>query len=113
MKRESLRMSEKVRVSVVVPVKNEAANLTQCLNSLLDFDDVVVVDSGSTDGTVEIAASYSRSVVQFEWNGKFPKKRNWALKNIGLKYPWVLFLDADEIMTEGFVQEIKKNITND
>ena len=103
-------MIEKVKVSVIVPVKNEEKNLAQCLDSLRDFDDVVVVDSGSTDRTGEIAAEYGRQLVQFVWDGKFPKKRNWALRNIEFKHPWVLFLDADERMTAAFAAELLRSL---
>jgi glycosyltransferase involved in cell wall biosynthesis len=93
-------------ISIVIPVKNEEVNLAFCLESVKDFDDVIVVDSGSTDQTCQIAAKYGRKVVNFIWNGKFPKKRNWALETVSFKHDWVLFLDADERMTPGFQQEI-------
>jgi len=57
---------------------------------------------------VEIARSSGAAVLQFHWNGKFPKKRNWALQNHAFKHPWVLFLDADERMNPAFVEELKR-----
>ena len=95
-------------VSIVIPVKNEAANLASCLESIKDFDDAVVVDSSSMDATLRIAAQYGRSVIDFKWDGRFPKKRNWILQNHIFKHPWVLFLDADERMTFEFRREIEQ-----
>lgn len=95
-------------VSICIPVKNEAVNLPACLAALSDFDEVVVVDSGSTDDTVKLAQEAGATVLSFEWNGQFPKKRNWALRNHAFKHPWVLFLDADERMNDGFVAELRK-----
>lgn len=92
--------------SIVVPVRNEEANLPLCLERLKEFDDVIVVDSGSTDGTVGIAQSFGRNVLNFVWNGGFPKKRNWVLRNYPFKYPWVLFLDADERIPPEFKREV-------
>jgi glycosyltransferase involved in cell wall biosynthesis len=96
----------KVPVSVIVSVKNEEKNLTSCLSRLKDFDEVIVVDSGSTDSTPEIVKNYGHSLINFRWNGKFPKKRNWALRNLSFKNDWILFLDADEQVTPDFVKEI-------
>ncbi len=97
-----------IPVSVVIPVKNEEQNLPRCLALLKDYSEVVVVDSGSTDSTREIAESVGASVVGFQWNGKFPKKRNWVLRNIELKNEWVLFLDADEYVSEDFNVEVDR-----
>lgn len=95
-------------VSVCIPVRNEALNLPECLARLSDFSEVVVVDSNSTDETAAIATKSGATVLQFEWTGGFPKKRNWALQNHRFSNPWVLFLDADERMNPDFVEELKR-----
>lgn len=95
-------------VSVCIPVKNEEVNLASCLTLLKDFDDVVVVDSASHDRTREVAHAAGAKVVQFQWNGEFPKKRNWMLRNHAFVHPWVLFLDADERMNPAFVEELRQ-----
>lgn len=99
-------------LTVVIPVQNEEKNLPLCLDSVKDFKHVVIVDSGSTDNTCAIAQKYGREVVQFVWNGEFPKKRNWMLRNYKFKTPWVLFLDADERVTEKFVKELEQELPN-
>lgn len=96
----------KIPVSVIVSVKNEELNLPSCLEKLIRFAQIIVVDSGSTDDTMNIATAMGAEVLQFQWNGKFPKKRNWALQNANLLYEWILFLDADEFVTDEFVTEI-------
>jgi glycosyltransferase involved in cell wall biosynthesis len=94
-------------VTVIIPVKNEATNLPECLSRLEAFDHVVVVDSGSEDATVGIAEKAGATVLHFKWDGKFPKKRNWVLRNHDFKTEWVLFLDADEFITPRFLDELK------
>lgn len=96
----------KIPVTVIVSVKNEELNLPSCLEKLIRFAQIVVVDSGSTDATMDIATAMGAEVIQFQWDGKFPKKRNWALQNGNLRYEWILFLDADEFVTEAFVNEV-------
>jgi glycosyltransferase involved in cell wall biosynthesis len=86
-------------ISVLIPVKNEAANLAACLASVAWCDDLVVVDSGSTDGTREIAQKAGARVVDFKWDGRFPKKKNWALGSVPWKNEWVFIIDADERAT--------------
>ena len=97
----------KIPITVIVSVKNEELNLPSCLEKLKQFDQIIVVDSGSTDNTRSIASNMGAEVLQFQWNGKFPKKRNWALQNANLRHEWILFLDADEFVTENFVKEVE------
>lgn len=97
----------KIPISVIVSVKNEAQNLPSCLDKLKRFSQLIVVDSGSTDDTITIATAMGAEVLQFKWNGKFPKKRNWALQNATILNEWVLFLDADEFVTDEFVAEVE------
>ena len=99
-------VTDKIPITVVVPIKNEAANLPGCLKSLGDFQEVIVVDSDSADGSVGIATDYGAKVLNFLWNGHFPKKRNWVLRTYEFQTEWVLFLDADEQVTPEFIAEI-------
>lgn len=102
----------KIPVSVIVSVKNEEKNLRFCLDKLHAFSEVIIVDSISTDQTPQIVKEYKFRLVDFDWNGKFPKKRNWTLRNIKLSHEWVLFLDADEVLTDEFINEIKEKIVD-
>ena len=91
----------RVSVSVVIPTKNEAHNLERCLRSVSWASEIYVVDSQSTDSTCRIAAECGAKVVQFEYGGGWPKKKNWALANIPFANEWVLLLDADEVVMKG------------
>lgn len=105
--------SDKIPISVVVPVKNEEANLPRCLARLHRFDEVIVVDSSSTDRTREIVLQYGFKLVNFEWDGRYPKKRNWILLNHKLACEWVLFLDADEYISDSFCEEANRAVRSD
>jgi len=107
-----LRDASIVPVSVVIAVKNEARNLPQCLESVRNFGEVVVVDSQSADATVEIGRAYAANVVQFYYRGGWPKKRQWALDNLPLRHDWVLLLDADESVTPELAAEIRHALRN-
>lgn len=100
----------KLPVSVIIPVRNEAKNLPRCLQSLRDAGEVVVVDSQSTDATVEIAREFGAQVVQFHYQGGWPKKRQWAMDTVPLAYDWILLLDADEVLTPELTTEIHRAI---
>lgn len=104
--------SDKIPVSVIIPVKNEQANLAACLDHLTWADEIFVVDSQSTDKTGEIATQYGAKVVQFQWDGQFPKKKNWALSNLPFANDWVLIVDADEHITPELAGEIRQSVAN-
>jgi hypothetical protein len=95
-----------VPVSILIPIKNEATNLPRCLASVSWASEVWVVDSRSDDGSQGIAEATGAKVVQFEFNGTWPKKKNWALDNLPFGNDWVFILDADEVMPPGSEAEI-------
>jgi glycosyltransferase involved in cell wall biosynthesis len=100
----------KAPITVLLAVKNEAANLPRCLAALGGADRVVVLDSHSSDGTQEIAWSHGAEVIQFDYHGGYPKKRQWALDTLSIRTPWTLLLDADEIVPEALWLEIEAAI---
>jgi glycosyltransferase involved in cell wall biosynthesis len=90
-------------LSVAIITKNEEANLPRTLESVRWADEIVVVDSGSTDKTVDIVRSFGATVIQREWHG-FGKQKNLAIERCTSE--WVLSLDADEEVGEALAQEI-------
>jgi glycosyltransferase involved in cell wall biosynthesis len=99
-------------VSVIVPVRNEARNLPRCLESLRGVGEVYVIDSSSTDETADIAYLYGAQIVQFQYGGGWPKKRQWAMDTLSLAFDWILLLDADEVLTPELMTEMKQAIQN-
>ena len=104
----SVSLAEKLPVSVIIPVRNEAKNLPRCLQALKDVGEVYVIDSQSSDDTVEIARSHGAKVVQFHYRGGWPKKRQWAINTLPLTHDWILLLDADEVLTPELAEEIRR-----
>jgi len=98
--------NSRLPITVIVAVKNEQANIKKCLASLSRVERVIVVDSNSTDATVQIAEEMGAEVHQFVWNGGHPKKRQWSLDNILISSTWVLLLDADEVVPDALWEEI-------
>jgi glycosyltransferase involved in cell wall biosynthesis len=92
-------------VSVLVFTLNEELNLPACLNSLEWCDDVVVIDSFSTDATLDICRNRHIRIVQNAFTG-FGDQRNFALQNVKLKNDWVLILDADERVPRDLAEEL-------
>ena len=109
---ESISDKGKVRVSVLIPCKNEEENLPRCLEGVAWTDEVFVVDSQSEDGTAKIAEEAGASIVQFEYAGGWPKKKNWALENLPFRNEWVLIVDADEVMPVEAEKEIRSIVSD-
>ncbi len=85
-------------ISVLVLTKNEQQDLPGCLASVAWSDDVHVLDSMSTDRTVEIARDLGAKVIQREFDN-WAAHQNWALANVPFRHPWVFYIDADERVT--------------
>ncbi len=99
-------------VTAIVATRNEAHNLARCLESLRGVGEVYVIDSQSTDATAQIAQSYGAQVVQFHYQGGWPKKRQWAMDSLPLRHDWIFLVDADEAMTADLAAEIRAAIQN-
>ncbi|MDQ1085593.1 glycosyltransferase family 2 protein [Siphonobacter sp. SORGH_AS_1065] len=99
-------------ITIAIPVKNEEENLKKCLDCIgSDFaKEIIVIDSNSTDKTQAIAQSANVTLLNFDWNGLYPKKRNWFLQNYNIQTKWVMFLDADEMLTKEFKVELAKTL---
>ncbi len=101
-----------MNLSFCMIVKNEEQNLATCLKSVKDVvDQMVVVDTGSTDKTVDIAKEWGAQVYDFQWCDDFAKARNVALKYV--TGDWVLVLDADERLVSTIVPQMKQAITQE
>lgn len=109
---ESMKHSQTVPVTVVIPTLNEEANLPDALSSVSWAAEIIVVDSNSIDATAEIASEHGAKVVRFRYVGGL-KKKNWALQNLEFENEWVLLLDADERVPDGLRLEIERAIAND
>lgn len=107
-----MNSGDRVPVSILIPVRNEEANLPRCLASVAWADEIFVVDSQSTDRTAEIAAAHGAQVVQFHFNGVWPKKKNWALENLPFRNEWVFILDADETLPPDAEMEFREIVTS-
>ncbi|NOR65484.1 MAG: glycosyltransferase, partial [Candidatus Scalindua sp.] len=98
-------------ISLCMIVKNEEENLAQCLDSVRDFvDEIIIVDTGSTDRTVDIAESYGARVFYHPWEGSFSKARNYSLRYATCD--WILILDADEELNKEDTQRLKETAEN-
>ena len=102
----------KVPVSILVPIRNEAHNLPRCLASVAWADEIFVVDSASVDGSTGIAEQHGAKVVQFHFNGSWPKKKNWALENLPFRNEWVFILDADEVLPSAAEEEFRRIVSD-
>jgi (heptosyl)LPS beta-1,4-glucosyltransferase len=93
------------KVSVITIALNEEQNIVECLRSVTWADELIVVDSGSSDRTVELARGFPAKVLQTEWKG-YGATRNLALGHA--TGDWILWLDADERVTPELASEIRE-----
>ena len=95
-----------VSISLCMIVKNEEAVLSRCLNCLSDIvDEIIIVDTGSTDQTIPIAKRYTNQVYNFTWQDDFSKARNFAFSKAHCDY--IYSADADEIIDSANIEKFK------
>lgn len=100
----------KAPITAVVITKNEGPAIRRCLEAASFCEQILVIDSQSTDDTVEIARSMGAEVIPYTWNGKYPKKKQWGMSHPSVRHDWVLHLDADEVVTPELAKDIQASI---
>ncbi len=98
-----------ILVTAIILVKNEEDNIEKCLRALRWYDEIIVIDDNSTDQTREIAEKMGAKVYQHALNNDFAAQRNFGLEKA--KHEWVLFVDADERISDTLASEIILRIT--
>src|SRR5438105_1481428 len=93
----------------VITAKDEELHIARCVSSAAPLGPVIVVDSESTDATADVARRSGASVVVQPWQG-YAAQKNWALSNLPIESDWVLFLDADERLTDASRAEIRRAV---
>jgi glycosyltransferase involved in cell wall biosynthesis len=98
----------KLSISVIILTYNEEDNIRDCLQSVYDWaDEMFIIDSGSTDKTLEIAKKYTDKIYEHPFEN-YAKQRNWAQDSLPIKNEWVFHLDADERVSSESVSELRK-----
>jgi glycosyltransferase involved in cell wall biosynthesis len=101
-------MIKKVNLTVIILTYNEEVNIIHSISNVIDWaNDVYVLDSGSTDKTVEIAENLGAKVFYRKFD-TYAKQRNYAIRELPIETEWILFLDADEYLTDELKDEIGK-----
>jgi glycosyltransferase involved in cell wall biosynthesis len=99
--------AEGMRISLTMIVKDEEEMLPRCLEAIHDVvDEMIIVDTGSTDRTVEIAESYGATVLHHEWTGDFSEARNISLE--AATGDWFIYLDADEVLVREDAEKLRE-----
>jgi len=103
-------MTDPIPITAVVLARNEADNMGRCLQSLQRCQEIVVVDDHSIDDTALIAKQHNARVVTHRFQS-FASQRNWALEQAALTTDWALMLDADEEVTDAFLDELVRQLS--
>lgn len=102
--------TESTGISLCMLVLNEEKNLVKCLNSAKDVvDEIIIVDAGSQDNTMQIAKDFGAKIYQLPWSGNFAKARNYSLQFANC--PWILVLDADEMLRFSEHQQLRDAVS--
>lgn len=104
--------TDPIPVSIIIMTRNNDSHLRQCLDSVLPFNEIFVVDSKSTDQTLDIAKQSHARIIPYEWDESPMKKKQWCLTHLPFKNDWVFYLDADEIMTRKCIKEIRSTLND-
>lgn len=104
-------MSKDLSLGAIILTYNEEIHIERCINSLKSVvSQIVIIDSHSTDKTVEIAERMGAVVLQKKWENNYARQLNWGLENAPFTCDWVFRIDADEIITEELAKEIEKEL---
>lgn len=98
-------------ITVIIPTRDEALHIARCVDAARPLGRVVVVDCGSTDATRAIARAHGAEVIEHAWEGHAAQK-NWALDHAGIDTPWVLFVDADEVVPPATAAAIRAGVAS-
>ncbi|MBS9854709.1 glycosyltransferase family 2 protein [Vibrio alginolyticus] len=100
-------------ISVVILTLNEELHLARCLESISKIsDDIHIVDSNSSDRTLDIASDYNAKIFSNSWPGSHSKQLNIALSHIDFKHEWILRIDADEYLSDDLILEIERKLSS-
>lgn len=100
-------------ISVIILTYNEEMHIRRCIENVKPIaKDIYLVDSYSTDKTIEIAKESGAKIYQNKWENNHAKQFNWGLKNLPIKTKWILRLDADEYITNELIKELKEKMGN-
>lgn len=106
-------MDEKLDISVIILTYNEEIHIRRCIENVASFaKKIYVVDSFSTDQTLDICRDLGVEVYQNKWENNYSKQFNWGLNNIPIETTWILRLDADEYLTEELKAELYERMPN-
>lgn len=104
-------MEKKKTISLCMIVKNEEKFLEACLNSVKDIvDEIIIVDTGSIDGTIDIANKFHAKIINYKWNNNFSEARNISLKEASKE--WILLMDADDVLEKKDISKLIEIINN-
>lgn len=107
-------LNNEINISIVIICKNERRSIERCIKSIIQDknikDEIVLIDTGSTDGTIEKVLKYSNeiSLLKLDWKDDFSEIRNYGISKSN--YNWIFFIDADEELVEGSLSNLKKYI---